>query len=148
MKKILPIILVGCLGLTAQNPVKTSMSIPRGAVSNFNEVEEGPWYITIENTEAGQHLNDNEKIQMRALKGEVVQQYPTKSSMTENVDRSVPSPIINNSFNANSASGSVPMDNYMAISDSGLITSVSNTIIQVYNESGTIIKSRSLILTK
>lgn len=144
MKKILPIILVGCLGLTAQNPVKTSMSIPRGAVSNFNEVEEGPWYITIENTEAGQHLNDNEKIQMRALKGEVVQQYPTKSSMTENVDRSVPSPIINNSFNANSASGSVPMDNYMAISDSGLITSVSNTIIQVYNESGTIIKSRSL----
>lgn len=130
--------------LAAQQPVLHKLNIPPAGSSNFNDTEDGPWYVTIENKEAGQNLNDHEKVVMQEMKAATNQLFPYKSSADDILPRTQPDPIINSTFIANSASGSVPMDNYMAISDSGLITSVSNTIVQVYSEGGTLIKSRTL----
>lgn len=132
------------VNLSAQQPTPIQIQVPPAGSANFNDTEDGPWYVTVENREAGQHLNDNEKMVLQQMKAETNQQFPYKKSANDAVLRTQPDPVINSTFIANSASGSVPMDNYMAISDSGMITSVSNTIVQVYNEGGTLIKSRTL----
>lgn len=139
-------------GAFTQTPTKQSFSIPCGGTSNLNDKEEGPWYVNIQNSEAGQHLENQGALYMSQLKANTATLFPKKEKNTkqfqngavEKIDRSLPDPIINRSWIANNASGSVPMDNYAADSDSGYITSVSNTLIQVYNEDGLLIKSRSL----
>ncbi len=130
--------------LYAQSPTKQHLAIPLACKTNFNAVDEGPWYLNIQNQQAGQFLDNREMQFLSQLKTNTQNIFPKKETNGEKTDRSLPDPIINRSFTANTASGSVPMDNYMADSDSGLITSVSNTIIQVYNEDGLLIKSRTL----
>ncbi len=129
---------------TAQAPHKLHFAVAPAGSASFNAVDEGPWYVNIENHEAGQQLNSQEKIRMGELKANTNYLFPHKNSMEIKADRALPDPVINNSFIANAASGSVPMDNYMANSDSGYITSVSNTLIQVYRENGVLVKSRTL----
>lgn len=130
--------------ILAQAPTKQRFSVSPGGISNFNSVEDGPWYVNIQNSEAGQYLDNQEMDYMRQLKSNTQVAFSQKKGFLEITDRSLQDPIINQSFIANAASGSVPMDNYVAVSDTGLITSVSNTIIQVYNEDGILKKSRTL----
>jgi hypothetical protein len=145
MKQVFTIIFfLGASQLLAQGPTKQHFLIAPAGSENLNAIEEGPWYVNIENQEAGQQLNDGEKTFMSTLKFNTSQTFPHKISHQEKADRLLPDPVINTSFIANSASSSVPMDNYMAISDSGYIASVSNTLFQVYRENGTLVKSRTL----
>lgn len=68
-----------------------------------------------------------------------------KLGMTgENVQRRIAAPVLGASFAGNQNTGNSPMDNSIAISNSGYIVSVSNVLIQFYNSNGQILFSRNI----
>jgi hypothetical protein len=54
-----------------------------------------------------------------------------------------PAPIMLNNFTANTAQGT-PNDNHVAVSDSGIVVSVVNSNIRVYNDTGLVLMSKGL----
>ena len=54
-----------------------------------------------------------------------------------------PAPVMLNNFTANTAQGT-PNDNHMAVSDSGIVVSVVNSNIRVYNDTGLVLMSKGL----
>lgn len=64
---------------------------------------------------------------------------------TQNAARGTtpPAPIMLNNFTANTAQGT-PNDNHMAVSDSGIVASVVNSNIRVYNDTGLVLMSKGL----
>lgn len=145
MKTILSI---GFLALaylaTAQTPQQQSFTLEKGCTVNLRAIEDGPWHVNVYNEEADQGLKHVEKTQVAAMKQQVRANYPVRSHGNDGANRSLPTPNINTSFVANGAGNSVPMDNSLAISDSGMILSVSNGSIQVYNTLGELVKTSSL----
>lgn len=145
MKAILSVgFLALALFVAAQTPKKQSFTIEKGCSVNFNATEDGPWFVNVYNEEADQGLKQAEKAQVAAMKQQVRAQYPVRSNGNNDPNRTLPAPNVNTTFVANGAGNSVPMDNSLAISDSGMILSVSNGSIQVYNELGALINTRSL----
>lgn len=145
MKNILSIGFIALTSITiAQTPKKQAFTIQKGCTVNLSAKEDGPWHVNVYNEEADQSLKQVEKEQVALMKQQVRAQFPLKTNESEAPNRSLPVPNINTAFVANGAGNSVPMDNSLAISDSGMILSVSNGSIQVYNELGTLIKTSSL----
>lgn len=129
---------------TAQTPQKHPFTIQKGCTVNLQEKEDGPWHVNVYNEEADQTLKQAEKVQLAAMKQQVRTQFPIQSSGHEEPNRTLPVPTVNTAFTANGSSNSVPMDNSIAISDSGMILSVSNGSIQVYNTLGELVKTSGL----
>lgn len=55
-----------------------------------------------------------------------------------------PTPVMLNNFTANSGAQGVPNDNHVAVSDSGIVVSVVNTQIRIYNDTGTQLQYKTL----
>lgn len=70
--------------------------------------------------------------------------FPRKPSTSTNKSGTLPQPIIQKAFDGNAFNNSVPMDNYMAISDSQRIVSVSNVQYRVYDTDGNQSVSKTL----
>lgn len=145
MKKLLLSILCFTT-IFAQNATLNNYQIPLGSRVDLSSIPDSPWMVTVSSDEGGQHLTEAEKIHLANLKLQQSTKYPftNESSEFQNSTRTVADPVVMKLFNANAESGSVPLDNYFAISKNGRIASCTNTLFQTYDSSGTIIKNLSL----
>src|SRR5688572_28225918 len=147
MKKIYFLAIISLVQLMpawTQSPIKQYFSVPPAGSSNTSFKDESPWYTSVSHHEAGQQLGQADQILMGQLKAQTSLLFPHKSGNNQFVERSVPDPIINRSWIANQSSGSAPLDNYVATSEGNYVTSVSNTLYQVYDEDGTLLQTKSL----
>ncbi|MEI7801714.1 MAG: T9SS type A sorting domain-containing protein [Bacteroidota bacterium] len=87
-----------------------------------------------------EELIEEIKKQKSILKNEIEDSLQVKDENTRSV-----TPIMGTNFQGNLNNGSSPLDNSIAISNGGIIVSVSNTIIKYYNTSGTSLYVNDLV---
>ncbi len=90
--------------------------------------------VAFEPKEPNEELIEKVKAEKLNLKNK--SRSKTTSENSENSTQSI-SPIVGTNFLGNVNNGSSPMDNSIAISDAGIIVSVSNTILEIDNNVGT-----------
>ena len=88
-------------------------------------------FVEIEHDAPNQKLIDSIKAEKLKQKKEYELNNPIHGSATRSV-----TPIIGNNFSGNANSGMVPLDNNIAISDNGVIVSVTNEVIAYYDVNG------------
>ncbi len=106
------------------------------------------WEISLQNIEVPAPGSPSYRGQLRAMKEEMRKKYPVKSANhpQSSFKTDTISPIIlGKNFEGNIAQNSIPNDNDMAISDSGLIVSVINSRVLIYDTNNdTILKLKTL----
>ncbi len=88
--------------------------------------------------------NDTLLEQIKNSKNLMKQRNAMPAATEEKVQRRVAPPVMGSNFEGNRNNGYTPMDNSIAISNSGYIVSVSNTLIQFYNTNGQLLYTRSI----
>lgn len=134
--------------LLAQQPqaTRTRFVLDRMATVNVSQLPDDPWMTVLEPAGAEDEFNNPDMLFLSQQKQKASQLYPRRTLHTaqEKSGESLNIPVLNFGFDANTANGSVPLDNYLAISDSHKIASVSNTKFSVYDDAGTSIMTKSL----
>ncbi len=125
----------------------TNFTWEKAAVLNFSDTNPD-WEVSLQNLEVPAPGSPSYRGQLRAMKAEMRKKYPVKSadypSSSFKTD-SISPVIIGKNFEGNIAQNSIPNDNDMAISDSGIIVSVINSRVLIYDTNNdTILKVKSL----
>lgn len=139
-------LIISSFTANGQNIKKTRFIINPGGVCNSVKSIEDEWMTTLINIESKDHFSNPDKNFLYYQKKIASQQFPRKKSNKPIIKstQAVNPPIVNTNFNANTSNGSVPLDNYLAVSDSFKIVSVSNTKIQVFDTGGTSLMMKTL----
>ncbi|MCF8463452.1 MAG: T9SS type A sorting domain-containing protein [Flavobacteriales bacterium] len=123
------LLLVPFFGFSQQASVK-EMTIVKGATIIMSEETED-WNIHLEHLEAPKPGVSGSRAELLAKKLEIMERYPATNARHARVAAG-PAPNVVANFEGNSFSG-VPNDNDMAISNDGIIVSVTNSRIHMYN---------------
>ena len=124
---------------------KIRMVIDITSSADIKSLPEDPWQSSILSLETKDYMGNPDKKFLFEQKRKISELYPRKK--TDNQQKSggtPPPPIINAGFNGNPFNNSVPLDNYLAVSDSNKIVSVSNVMFRVYEPDGSNILSKTL----
>lgn len=116
-----------CLG---QNAKKTSFSIEKGATVLMSEQTED-WEIDLQHMEAPKPGISGLRAELHQKKLEIMERYTANSNASLRTATG-PTPHVGTNFEGNNFQG-VPNDNDMAISNDGIIVSVTNRRIHMYN---------------
>ena len=102
---------------------------------NLNELsKEDQRYFEIQNLEAPIPGGNSEKEQILKLKEELSIKYPRKQAAANQTQKSLAAdPIIQNGYEGNAPGGSVPCDNTLAISNSGIVMTARNSSYLIYD---------------
>ena len=105
---------------------------------NLNELsKEDQRYFEIQNLEAPMPGGNSEKEQLLKLKQELSLKYPRKQTSENKTRKSAATdPIIQNGYEGNAPGGSVPCDNTLAISNSGIVMTARNSTYMIYDTNG------------
>lgn len=129
--------------LKAQQSV-TRLTFPLTASASVSTVADDPWNATMLSLEVRDYMGNPDKLFLKQQKQKIAELYPVKKSASPNKSGAIPAPIINAGFDGNPFNNSVPLDNYLAVSDSNKIVSVSNVLFRVYSTNGTSLLSKTL----
>lgn len=144
LMSILLIVTVTCVNqLNAQQHV-TQLTFTLTASAKVSSIAEDPWNASMLSLEVRDYMGNPDKLFLKQQKQKIAELYPVKKSVTPNKSGTIPAPIINVGFDGNQFNNSVPLDNYLAVSDSNRIVSVSNVQFRVYNTDGTSLMSKTL----
>lgn len=139
-------ILAGCGFAAAQDLSFRSknLTVQKAATVNLSQVKDdfAPSLQSLEMPKPGSSSTRGQLLQM---KKELRKKYPgkSKSSSSRMDSASTPLPTLMRNFEGNLAGNSVPNDNDMAISNDGMVVSVINTIVYIYD-----VNADTLLLTK
>jgi hypothetical protein len=140
MKRVIPLwlLLVSATIFAQENPIQVERN-QRAAITKVINLSDSslqdwaPSVITIrQEPHPGQEFAE-QKAAVNALRKQKMQRGLKKNGSSRGA--LPPPPVMLNNFGANDPNA-VPNDNHMAISDSGLIVSMVNTNIAVYNDTG------------
>lgn len=135
---------VACINqLSAQQPV-TKMIFPLTASASVSDIADDGWNASILSLEMRDYMGNPDKLFLMQQKQKVASLYPIKKSTQPNKSGTIPAPLINTGFDGNQFNNSVPLDNYLAVSDSNKIVSVSNVQFRVYSTDGTSLLNKTL----
>lgn len=135
---------VTCIGkLSAQQPF-TRMLFPLTASASVSDIADDGWNASILSLEVKDYMGNPDKLFLMQQKQKVSELYPIKKSTSSNKSGTIPAPVINTGFDGNQFNNSVPLDNYIAVSDSNKIVSVSNVQFRVYSTDGTSLLNKTL----
>lgn len=137
-------IAVACIHqLSAQQRV-TRMIFPLTASASVSDIADDGWNASILSLEVRDYMGNPDKLFLMQQKQKVASLYPVKKSTSPKKSGTIPAPIINTGFDGNQFNNSVPLDNYLAVSDSNKIVSVSNVQFRVYSTDGTSLLNKTL----
>jgi len=149
-KRIFLVLLIPlwCAGALAQSSFKTeNYKWEKVAVLNFSDTTPD-WEVSLQNIEVPAPGSPSYHGQLRAMKAEMREKYPVKSSAypPPSFKTDTLSPVtIGKNFEGNLAQNSIPNDNDMAISNAGIILSAINSRVLIYDTNNdTILKVKSL----
>ncbi len=119
----------------------------KAAVLSFSD-NNPDWEVSLQNIEVPTPGGSSYRAQLRTMKQEMRKKYPVKSgnfsAPSYKTDTIWPL-ILGRNFEGNIAQNSIPNDNDMAISDSGIIVSVINSRVLIYDTNNdSILKVKSL----
>ena len=139
---------LGISGTQAQSTYKaTDFRWEKVAVLSFADTTPD-WEVSLQNIEVPAPGSPSYRGQLRAMKEEMRKKYPVKSANypSSSFKTDTISPLIlGKNFEGNIAQNSIPNDNDMAISDAGIIVSVINSRVLIYDTNNdTILKVKSL----
>lgn len=143
MSILLILAVTGVNQLNAQQPV-TRLTFPLTASASVSTIADDPWNASILSLEVRDYMGNPDKQFLKQQKQKVSELYPVKKSANPNKSGAIPAPVINTGFDGNQFNNSVPLDNYLAVSDSNKIVSVSNVQFRVYSTDGTSLISKTL----
>lgn len=123
------LLLLPFLGFAQQASVK-EMTIAKGATIVMSEATED-WNINLQHLEAPKPGVSSLRAELHRKKLEIMERYPANSLSNARVAAGA-APMVGANFEGNSFNG-VPNDNDMAISNDGIIVSVTNSRIHMYN---------------
>ncbi len=129
--------------LSAQQPA-TRMIFPLTASASVSDIADDGWNASILSLEVRDYMGNPDKLFLMQQKQKVSELYPIKKSTQANKSGTIPAPVINTGFDGNQFNNSVPLDNYIAVSDSNKIVSVSNLQFRVYSTDGTNLLNKTL----
>ncbi|MFN0276075.1 MAG: T9SS type A sorting domain-containing protein [Chitinophagales bacterium] len=125
--------------------ISSALTIPLSATVNLSEISEdyNPGFYSMEMPAPG---SDTYRRYLIDLKEELYSNKNFTGSPHQKTSSEVPAPTVVHSFNGNPMGSGVPNDNDMAISNDGLLISVINSSIYIFDaENGdTLLKSISL----
>ena len=94
-------------------------------------------YFEIQNLEAPIPGGESERDHLVALKQKASEKFGRKNTtLTERSGSSAADPIIQNGYEGNAPGGSVPCDNTLAVSNSGLVMTARNSTYTIYDTNG------------
>jgi len=131
----------------AQQNQPSRFYIDRGATVTVSALPDDPWLSELKNLETKDHLGNPDKKFLYEQKRKSSELYPRRTVHHDKPKSTlaVNPPVLNSGFDGNTSNGSVPLDNYLAVSDSSQIVSVSNTRFAIYDaQTGANISTRSL----
>lgn len=135
---------VACINqLSAQQSV-TKMIFSLTASASVSDIADDGWNASILSLEVKDYMGNPDKLFLMQQKQKVSELYPIKKSTSSNKSGTIPAPVINTGFDGNQFNNSVPLDNYIAVSDSNKIVSVSNVQFRVYSTDGTSLLNKTL----
>ena len=132
-------VLTGFTQLIAQS---TSFTFPKSATVNASEIEDD-LYPQLIFTEVKDGISFDKKI-LKDAKRAVQEKYPRKAS-EKNELRGGDVPQILQGIKGIEGSLGIPLDNHLAVSNSGNVATVANFHMATYDDQGTYIKGTSLI---
>ncbi len=99
--------------------------------------QEDKRYFEIQNLEAPAPDGDSERAHLLRLKREMEKRYPRKENTATNQSKSAATdPILQNGYEGNTPGSSVPCDNTLAISNSGIVLTARNSHYMFYDTNG------------
>jgi hypothetical protein len=144
LNKIMMFFAVACINqLSAQQSV-TKMIFSLTASASVSDIADDGWNASILSLEVRDYMGNPDKLFLMQQKQKVASLYPIKKSTQPNKSGTIPTPLINTGFDGNQFNNSVPLDNYLAVSDSNKIVSVSNVQFRVYSTDGTSLLNKTL----
>ncbi len=119
----------------------------RVAVLSFSDTNPD-WEVSLQNIEVPAPGGSSYRSKLRAMKEEMRKKYPVKSAdypKSSFKTDSISPILLGRNFEGNIAQNSIPNDNDMAISNAGIIVSVINSRVLIYDTNNdTILKVKSL----
>ncbi len=123
------------------------LTYERAAVFSFSDTIPD-WEVSLQNIEVPAPGGDSYRSLLRSMKQEMRKKYPVKSgnySQNSYKTDTISPIILGKSFEGNIAQSSIPNDNDMAISDAGIVVSVINSRVLIYDTNNdTILKVKTL----
>lgn len=126
--------LLGTSLLFAQAPTKTKFTFQRSTVSAPSQVEED-YFVRLSHLEAPVPGSKTAKQHLEAVKAQIPEKIYDANISQSNKKETVYHPFALRGFGANKYNG-IPNDNDMAISNDGMIVSVTNSLMNVYDTEG------------
>lgn len=136
MKTILILILLSVYNICIGQGRPTYPSIKHSV--NLSDIsQEDKRYFELQHLEAPVPGGNSEKEQLLKLKAELSLKYPRKQVQQSKSQKAVAvDPIIQNGYEGNAPGGSVPCDNTLAISNSGIVMTARNSTYMIYDTNG------------
>ncbi len=140
-------ILFGAVSYSQTTYKATNFTCEKAAVLSFSDTIPD-WEVMLQNIEVPAPGGPSYRSKLRSMKEEMRKKYPVKreANFQPNYKTDSISPVIvGQSFEGNIAQNSIPNDNDMAISNAGIIVSVINSRVLIYDTNNdTILKVKSL----
>jgi hypothetical protein len=135
-------LLFSIIGLRAQTPAAVYQKVALSGQVKLADVPDD-YMASVYLDEAPFPGGNSDKVLLKAIKMESAARYPRKAGKT-NEKSLVPVPQVMAAYDVHGGTG-IPPDNYLAVSDSGRLTSVINSSIYVYQaDSGSLLYNKSL----
>jgi hypothetical protein len=133
---LLSFLILACCGFAAAQDVTfkgSSFSIKKAGTVNLSSLKDD-YAPTLQNLEMPKPGSKSTRGQLLKTKEELRKKYPVKNnaSRVDSATGAIP-PAVQRNFEGNLAGASVPNDNDMAISNNGMVVSVINTTIYVFD---------------
>ena len=125
--------------ISCQNSAYKSsrIKIKKTGEINLSSYKGNEWMPSLQNMEMPKPGGEGANEELARIKKRLSERYPSKKTYKTNRKNSpgsaTPSPLVQTNFEGNLIGGTVPNDNDIAISNEGMIVSVINTVINVYN---------------
>ncbi|MEL6924462.1 MAG: T9SS type A sorting domain-containing protein [Bacteroidota bacterium] len=129
--------------LFAQYRTQLNPPLPRSGTVNLAQLQDD-FFPVLQGVAAPTPSGSSYRSFLERQKQQVNKLFPRKETAAANYREEAEPPMVLREFNGNSASGGVPLDNHIAISNDGWIVSVINTNMSIYDKAGTRYVSRSL----
>lgn len=113
----------------------TSLEPGKTHTVNLRKIEKkDKRYIEIQNLEAPAPDGDSERAHLLRLKREISARYPRKNTATTPQNKAAAAdPVIQNGYEGNIPGSSVPCDNTLAVSNSGIVLTARNSNYMIYD---------------
>lgn len=129
--------------VSAQHPTPGQYAL--AATVDVRSLPSDPYMTMVTNIEAPDYMSNPDKKFLFEQKAKNALLYPRKPSATHEKGGNLPPPQISKGFMGNQFGSSVPLDNYLSVSNHDKLVSVSNTIINMYDVAAdTVLKIISL----